>query len=137
MSRSDGTTGHLREAEVLGESLAFHREWLPWRQAIELVRKNQPRAKTQAARFLEVELRKEFGLAVSYFTAVRSTLDRVHKVDAFVEYRGIVVTIDFTTDPNKDTCKADLLMTEEDVANMTVFVGRVARELKSRLSRRA
>lgn len=136
MSRSDGTTGHLREEEVLGICLAVHREWLPWRQAMELVRKNQPRAKTTAARLLEQELRKEFGSAVNYFTAVRSTLDRIHKVDAFIEYGGVIVTLDFTTDPNKDMCKAHLLMTEEDVSNISMLAGRVARELKSQLSRR-
>lgn len=137
MSRSDGTTGHLREEEVLGACSAVHREWLPWQKAMELVRKNQPRAKTAAALLLEKELRKEFGVTLSYYTAVRSTLDRIHSVDAFIEYKGVVVTMDFTTNPDKDSCKAHILGDEDDVANIAVLAGRVARELRSQLSRRA
>lgn len=137
MSRFNGTTGRLREEEVLGVCLAVHYEWLPWQKAMELARKHQPRAKTAAALLLEQELRKEFGTAVSYFTAVRSTLDQIHGVDAFIECRGVIVTLDFTTNPDKDSCKAHILVTEDDVTDIHVLAGRVARELKSQLSRRA
>lgn len=49
MSRSDGYTGHLFEEEVLGTCKASYRGYMSWRDAAELVRKNQPVKKTPVA----------------------------------------------------------------------------------------
>lgn len=137
MSRfNDGYTGHLFEEETLGTCLATHRGHLQWREAMEVVRKNQPRVKTPVASRLEQEVRSQAGVPVVFYTAVRSTLDRKHSVDAFFEFRGVVVTIDLTMNDEKDACKADLLVVKEEIDNLPVLAGRIARELKSRLSRR-
>jgi hypothetical protein len=138
MSRfDDGYTGHLFEEETLGKCLATHRGHLKWHEAMEVVRKNQPRVKTPVAAALEAGVRKETGVPVVFYTAVRSTLDRKHSVDAFFEFRGVVVTIDLTMNDDKDVCKADLLVAKEEIDNIPLLAGRIARELKSRLSRRS
>ncbi|OGG68250.1 hypothetical protein A3H77_00270 [Candidatus Kaiserbacteria bacterium RIFCSPLOWO2_02_FULL_56_11] len=138
MSRfNDGYTGHLFEEEKLGRCNAPYRGHLRWKEAVEVVRKNQPRTKTPFVARLEREVSAQIGSPVAFFTAVRSALDEIHKVDGFFEFQGIVVTIDLTMDPNKDVCKADLLVDAEDVADVPTLAGRVARELRSRLVRRA
>ncbi len=54
------------------------------------------------------------GDEVSFYTAVNSPLDRYHGVDAFFEFKiggkEVMVTIDVTTNPNKDNYKADVIL---------------------------
>ncbi len=137
MSRfDDGYTGHLFEEETLGKCLGTHRGHMQWHEAMEVVRKNQPRVKTPVASRLEQEVRKQAGVAVVFYTAVGSTLDLKHSVDAFFEFMGVAVTIDLTMNDDKDACKADLLVVKEEINNLSALAGRISRELKSKLSRR-
>ena len=133
---NDGYTGHLYEEEVLGHSSAHHRGYLRWREAVEVVRKNQPRAHTPIAAKLERAVACELRSSVKFFTAVRSTLDVMHGCDGFFEYSGVVVTIDLTLNPHKDSGKADLIIAPDDVANVPALAERIARELRTKLLRR-
>lgn len=139
MSRFDGYTGHLFEEEVLGTCTVTHRGHMKWRDAVDVVRKNQPRIATPVAAKLESELRKKLpNVDVRFYSAVGSTLDRMHSVDGFFEFEGVViVTLDLTTNPHKDACKADLLVNESDLEDLPALAGRVARELVSKLARGA
>ena len=137
MSRFDGYTGHLFEEEVLGYCLAICRGYVTWRDALELVRKNQPRAKTPVAVSLEREISRQLGAAVHFFTAVRSPLDVYHGVDGLFEFHGVMVTIDLTMNSHKDSGKADLIVEASEIDNLALLAGRIVREMRSRLARRA
>ena len=136
MSRFDGYTGHLFEEEVLGNCQAECHGYMSWREAVELVRKSQPRHKTPVATRLEVEVGRQLGGVVKFFTAVHSAMDVFHGTDGFFEYCGVVVTIDVTTNPHKDCGKADMIVHQGDLENLSTLAGRIARELNSKLLRR-
>lgn len=55
-------------------------------------------------------------------------MDVFHGVDGFFEFHGIVVTIDVTTNPNKDSGKADVIVHPDDLENLSTLAGRIARE---------
>ena len=134
---NDGLTGRLFEEVSLGTCRAVHRGYMRWHEAVETVRKNQPPLKAPMAARLEREVRAQIGEAVRFFTAVRSTLDVMHGCDGFFEFHGIVVTIDLTMNHCKDSAKADLLIQREETTDIPVLAGRVAREMRSKLLRRA
>jgi hypothetical protein len=138
MSRFDGYTGHLFEEEVLGKCTITHRGYMRWQEAAQLVRKNQPHVMTPVATQLQAELRKKLpGIDVRFYTAVGSTLDKMHSVDGFFEFEGkVTVTIDLTMNPHKDACKADVLVGQGDLSDLPAVAHRVARELQIKLSRR-
>lgn len=133
-----GYTGHLFEEEVLGVCKASHCGYLRWQDATAEVRKNQPRTATPVASKLCGELRKKLpGVDIRFYTAVGSTLDKMHSVDGFFEFEGkVTVTLDLTMNPEKDACKADVLVCERDLADLPALAYRVARELQTKLSRR-
>ncbi len=137
MRRVSGYTGHLFEEEVLGRCLARHRGYMRWREAVGAVRENQPRKKTPVVARLEGEVGRLLGGTCAFFSAVGSALDVFHGVDGFFEFEGEVVTIDLTMNPLKDSTKADLLVTSEEIAETSALAGRIARELGARLRRRA
>lgn len=134
----DGITGHLFEEEVLGRCAATYRGYMTFREAAELVRKNQPAKARPAALRLHAEVAKRFGKwadGVRFYTAVRSSLDVFHGVDGFFEFRGVVVTIDVTINPHKVCGKADLVVSGDDFENLPALAARVAREFASKIRR--
>lgn len=135
MSRiSDGYTGHLFEEEVFGRCRALPHGYMRWREAAAEVRKNQPPFKTPVAARLEREVRRQVGGEAKFFTAVRSALDVFHGVDGFFQFRGVVVTIDLTCNPDKDEdCgKADLIVCKDDLGDIPALAARIVREMKSK-----
>lgn len=133
----DGYTGHLFEEEVFGRCKAVHKGYMQWREAAEVVRKNQPARMAEKAAKLQAEVRKQIGsAAVQFYTAVRSTLDQKHGVDGFFELVGTIVTVDLTMNDKKDCCKADLLVVPEELEDLRVLAGRIAREILSKQRRR-
>jgi hypothetical protein len=128
----DGYTGHLYEEEVLGRCQAQHRGYMQWREAADLVRKNQPTRKAPCALSLEREVSRQLGDQAVFYTAVRSTLDVMHGCDGFFEFRGMVVTIDLTMNPHKDCGKADIIVHKDDVDDLPQLAGRIVRELRSK-----
>lgn len=120
----NGYTGRLFEHEVLGECVwRQSQEYLPYRQALALVRECQPwdpadpgprmASDLHATVCMALELEDWFQLRL--YTAVGSPADRYHGVDGWVEWQGRVVTLDLTTDPAKGFAKADFLVRPEDM----------------------
>lgn len=135
MRQHDGYTGHLFEEEVLGRCMVSCHGYMSWKDAVELVCKNQPRSKTKIATRLEQEVGKCLGKPVQFFTSVSSAMDVFHGTDGFFEYHGVVVTLDVTMNPHKDCGKADVIVHESDLENLAELAGRIAREMQFRLSR--
>lgn len=136
-----GMTGHLFEEKVIGTCKA---RWagvhMRYREAVEEVRKNQPPLRTPTAAKLVALVSERLGQPVRFCTAIGSCADVLHGVDGFFELQGkpeFVVTIDLTLNDNKDACKADLLVTLEDVKNLPALAARVAGRFKTQLTRRA
>lgn len=136
MSQNDGMTGHLFEEAILGYCVVSWKGHMTYRDAMVAARKSQPKRKSEFAATLEREVARELGSwDVQYFTAVRTPLDFFHGVDAFLEFRGHIVTLDLTTNPHKDCCKADLLVAADEVKSLKAIralAGRVAREFQSK-----
>ena len=130
-------TGHLFEERVLGMCLVKGTKFVPWNDAMMLVRKSQPKQKSRILRQVEVEVRKLAGVQVELFTAVGSALDFFHVIDCFAVSGNAVVTMDLTKNPNKDSGKAHLVIGEDEVENISGLAGRISRELKSQLLRKA
>ena len=140
MSRiTTGYTGHLFEEEVLGLNLAVasRDDYLPYATALEVARKGQPPLKTPTRARIERELRSLLGDAVRVRTAVHTVLDYKHVVDGFIDFEGMVVTIDLTMNPSKDVTKADFVVCEDDLIDIAALAGRIAREFESRRRRMA
>lgn len=138
MSRFDGLTGHLFEEKVLGTCKVSHRGYMVWKEALAEVCKNQPAKKAPIASNLESEVRKQVPkhIDVQFYTAVGSTLDKMHSVDGFFIFEGVVtVTIDLTKNTQKDACKADLLVIPADLDDLAALAGRVVRELTMKVAR--
>lgn len=136
-----GMTGHLFEEKVIGMCKA---RWagahMRYREAMDEVRKNQPPLRTPTAAKLAKLVSEKIGQPVRFCTAVSSCADVLHGIDGFFELQGkpeFVVTIDLTLNPSKDACKADLLVTLEDVKNLPVLAARVAGRFQTQLQRRA
>lgn len=144
MSRS-GYTGHLFEEEVLSVCPISRTDWdgtgyVSFRKSCVMVREHQPAALPITARRLRNRVAEQVGNGgehVRLFTAVGTPLDLFHGVDAFFEFKGIVVTIDLTINPHKDSGKAYFILNEDDITtNLPETAARIAREIKS-LSGRA
>lgn len=129
-------TGHLYEVEKLGRCTATSRGYMKFRASLDFARAHQPRSKRQVAAQLEREVSKRLGGWCDFYTAVRTPLDVYHGVDGFFELDGIVVTVDVTMNSRKDSCKADVLVCREDLADLPALAGRIAREFKTKERRR-
>jgi len=123
-------TGGLAEQEVFGkiEYLAkdFRKpegKYLSYNEAKKIAKQNQPYDPTDPepdfANGLHATVAEKLGLDdyqdLGFYTAVGSVLDYLHGVDGFFEYKtkdkgAIVVTMDITINPRKDSCKADVLI---------------------------
>lgn len=71
------------------------------------------------------------GDELQYFIAIGTKLDFFHGVDAFFSWRGAVVSLDASVDPEK-ILKADFLITPEMIENGEIYTC-VAREIASLL----
>ena len=120
-----GTTGRIFETEVLGECLLRARGWMEFHRAVKAVRWAQPhdpyRPVGERQRFnqaVKAEM-QALGMqvdALGLFSAVGSPLDR-HGVDGFFSFHGIMVTVDCTINPHKDTTDSCVLVTGADADN--------------------
>lgn len=125
--------GKLIESELLGETkkeiavfdqLHETDSYMKRRQSIEFAKTHQRGDPFNPKRFFPKSLRdgikQDESLNITsedqlaFYTAVNSPLDRYHGVDAFFEYKTdgkyITVTLDVTTNPNKDSYKADVIL---------------------------
>jgi hypothetical protein len=141
VSDSTGLTGGLFEEKVIGRCKAeWTRVYMCWIQAVEEVRKNQPPVHERpsfTAKWVRL-VSEKLGQRVLFRTAIGSAADYLHGIDGFFELEsGEIVTIDLTTNPCKDACKADLLVTLEDVRNLPALAARVAGAFHTKMLRRA
>ncbi|MDE1874812.1 MAG: hypothetical protein KGI79_02595 [Patescibacteria group bacterium] len=106
-----GVTGRQFEEEFVAE---FRSVWdgsyIPFRRAMEIVRRNQPRNAVHAeGQRLLVAIAEAMGVSVNELTlftaAGNNALDWFHKVDAFIDFRGVTVNLDFKM-RNLDSRKA-------------------------------
>lgn len=105
-----GYTGRMMEYEVLGCSCPVPSpiKYKQFSQAAEEVRKNQPAGwdpmdpPRKLANDLHAEICLSLGLEdwseLCLFTAIGTTLDQFHGVDAFFQFGGHIATIDLTMD---------------------------------------
>lgn len=120
----NGYTGRIFEYEVLA---VCHTSWdghsyVSFRQSLWLVKQNQPWDPTDPSTKEGEDLHCQVALALgiedfselSLFTAIGTPLDVFHGIDAVFEWQGRVVTIDLTTNPHKDSYKADLILRPND-----------------------
>ncbi len=122
---ASGYTGGLFEWELLGpclEAVNFKKAvYMPFKAAMCAVKSKQPvdptgRPQKPFAQALKRGIVKRLGVLyheVKFYSAVGSSLDVFHGIDAFVEYRGKIVTMDVTMNSQKDAYKADFLITKD------------------------
>jgi len=117
-------TGRMLEEEVLQRcAWIWNGGYVPYNKSIANVKKFQPwnpsDPSSLAANDLHALVVEALGIddysAVSFFTAIGSPLDIFHGIDGFVEWKGVVVTIDITANPLKIEHKADIILHEKDV----------------------
>ncbi len=115
-----GTTGGTVERELFGRAIVIapNVPYLDYGAAFQYAREHQPEGtdptdpKNEFAADVMVRVEKILDAddgEVSFYTAVGTPLDRYHGIDGWFEYRGNIVTIDITTNPNKETYKADIV----------------------------
>ncbi len=122
------------EVEVLGRCRVAYTGYLTRREAIAEVR-NAPQAKrTDTIIAIEREFERQ-GLVVPFYPATGSALDFHHGVDGFFEYRGEVVTIDVTMNPEKSVGKADVVIYPDDFKNIPVLAARIGREFITKMQK--
>ena len=119
-------TGRFLETDMFGERFVGEGnvEYKKYEAAIEDVKNDYPGnpsdPRPSFANDLHAEVVEALGLddkydEVQFYTAVGSSLDRYHGVDAFFEYNGGRVTLDVTKNPAKaGGYKADLMIGEEE-----------------------
>ena len=121
------------EAEKFGKCGARCTEYRKWREAAEEAKRCQPQRKTEFVQQLERMLAQVLDAQVACFTAVGSAFDIFHGVDAFIEYRGVIVTVDATLNPDKVVGKADLVFYKHhDAADLA---GRMARAFREKATK--
>lgn len=142
-------TGKLLEQEILLQTKAkWDGEYVSFQRSMEMVKESQSWDPTDPSSVagndlhaLIVEELEEDYSSVKLFSALESPLDFFHGVDAFVEWRNAVVTIDITANPCKDSYKADIILYIDDIYKEDGKVNllalrRVAQEIKRLLCQR-
>jgi len=139
MRETDMYSGHMYEADLLGvykptkEALAKLRTlkgrdgYVERGVMLDFIRKNPSEDPTNPRQPFANELRLAIGDALGlvddadlnrlkFFTAVGTPADVFHGIDGWIEYeakRGndsVIVTLDATKNPNKETAKADMVI---------------------------
>ena len=110
--------------------------YVRFRKALDLAKKFQPYDPTNPdkhfARDIRIAVQDLLGLKteeemnrVKFYTAVGSPLDKLHSVDAFIEYtdeNGEIVraTFDLTVNPNKQGYKTDIVVQANDLPDPNI-----------------
>lgn len=122
-----GYTGGLLEVDMFGERFRKRRggpgEYKKYEEALKEVKVDYPGdpsdPRERFASDLHAEVAQELGLEdwseLRLYSAVGSSLDYYHGVDAFFEWRDQRVTMDVTRNPAKESgYKADVILGEEE-----------------------
>jgi hypothetical protein len=126
----------LRAAQAQEAKVGKEGGYIRFRAALELAKKFQPSDPTNPekpfGRELRIALQDILNLdapedydRVKFYTAVGTPLDKFHGVDAFVEFEKedketkrvdvYRATFDFTTNPQKQVYKSDIVVQEKDL----------------------
>jgi len=118
-----GTTGRIFQEEVLGSCVVRAHGKMKFYASLKEVLANQPantfKQNTEAHRFYTAVYNRvrDVGLdpkKLQVRSAIGSNLDW-HGVDGVFTYEGIIVTVDCTINPHKDSTKARVLVTGDDL----------------------
>ena len=95
-----GITGHQFEEEFVGScKVRWTGEYIPFRPSVDMVRKGQPTdAVHELGKSFLTEVAKALNVTeaeLTLLTAVGTPLDQFHRIDAIIEYRGMVAYVDF------------------------------------------
>lgn len=126
--------GHCFEVEVLGRCKVSYKGYLSRREAFAEVERAPQTKRTDFVIAIQREFERQ-GLCVPFYTAVGSALDYHHGVDGFFEFRGVVVTIDVTMNPEKSIAKADVVVHPDDLADIPLLAARIGRELINKMQK--
>jgi hypothetical protein len=136
-----GMTGRLLEREVFGDiSVAWEgkMQYLPYQEAMHFCHNHQPenwsptepspRVASDLHALVAIGLEEIIGEfewnELGIFSAIGTPLDVFHGVDGWFEFHGRVVTFDLTTNSQKGTYKADvILIYEEDNSDKITLKG--------------
>lgn len=135
-----GVTGSQFEEEFLSVAkmrVTWNGEYIPYRKSMDLIRMNQEpnsalcgaglRFRDAVASHLNVGIEE-----VRVYGSLHTCLDEKHGIDMFIDFRGITITIDLTSNPQKAGYKADVIVSKEDVGNNFVLAAdRVAYAIRS------
>lgn len=147
-------TGKLLEEEIFCE---IHAEWhgyMNYRKAMSFVIDHQEQEHwdptdpttfagrdlhASVALAIEEEIGRDFDWSeLELYSALRTPLDYFHGVDGFFSFKGVVVTLDVTKNPDKEEYKADLIMQYENFLkgnkyDFSEIAGRIATMLVTRV----
>lgn len=85
---------------------------------------NPKKPHTEAARAMHTRVAKNLPRGkreLRLFVSIGTTLDVYYGVDAFFEYRGVIVTIDVTISRYKKKAKADFVLTASDFQSNDLY----------------
>ena len=143
-----------KDFEAARRAMATETGYVKYEPALDLVRKYGKQDPLNPAKPFSKELRQavieELGLEtteemdrVRFYSAVGTPADRFHGVDGWIEYdtpdgRRLVVTVDVTKNPNKESWKADVIIPEvtdpsESESEFLSQAEQYAREITERL----
>ena len=133
----DGYTGKLWEEEIIGHCTHIVMKYTSYENSMNIVKKSQPWDTTDPqprfANNLHANVAMALGIEdwsqLQFYTAVGSPLDYFHGIDCFFEFQGHVVTIDVTTNPDKDEYRADFIL-QRDTDEQEIFCKEVANALQ-------
>lgn len=136
-------SGKLFEWDVLGRGRAW---WdgqtrVRFYEAVRKTKTHQPAGwdpsdpPTRLANDLHALVAEELGLKnyseLALFNSLDTPLDYFFGTDCFFEFRGWVVSVDITTNPEKQSYKANVIALESDFENrdsMTLLASKIAHE---------
>jgi hypothetical protein len=122
-SHWSGTTGRLLEREFIDVTkigITWNGEYITYRRSMEeIITKQSPnsalnvegkRLRDAIAWSLQV-----FPYEVEVFGSFHTCLDEKHGIDLIVRFKGVVVTIDVTMNPQKRSAAADFIVSTEEI----------------------
>lgn len=120
-------TGRILEEEIFCELDVSWNGYMTYNKAMSFVRDHQNWNPTDPTTSAGGDLHAEVALAIEnrigreidwtelgMYSALHTPLDFFHGVDGFFVFRGSIVTVDVTKNPNKDHYKADLILQYSD-----------------------
>jgi hypothetical protein len=135
-----GVTGSQFEEEFISIAkmkVTWNGEYMSYHRSMDLIRRNQePNSALCEAgiKFRDaIASRLNVGIEeVRVYGSLHTCLDEKHGVDMFIDFRGMTITVDLTSNPQKAGYKANVIVSREDVGNNFVLAAdRVAYAIRS------